>query len=433
MATQSVSVLGTLPEGKIHITVQSPEIKTQRVLNPEDIVAKFREDTIAFDEDRIAVMHLSSWAVVWTWFVERREAILFMSPAVLHSQIELTLLKAFSYFLELARSNPFEAPIPSSPVMAPAGQTISVHDSDPNDGTLRPSKYLRKLFTYRGREWRQEGLVSRNLPSGFSVTVGDINLAELEFQEFLGEGRTRRVFKAQWPQQMVATKVCIPGLPCRLTGLLKEDRRHYMNYHRDDPITFNGPDAMIQFGRNSTTRSFNCICGYSNGVRGTFREHITTAKNPSKAKQGVKVSPVLHAATVAFLSERDYSADRIKITFLPAPDQEEDEDLDDEGQAPDHPQGPSTVTSRSGSGDSPVVVRGTREYKENKCQDKNRAAGKVRKKAVVDDDEDSRNLDMSNLGVPFAGCGFGFITGFVGLGPGILKPLRQQPVDGPWH
>jgi len=131
--------------------------------------------------------------------------------------------------MDLARrghSNP-SAPSPTQPDSSPSNH------SDPNDSDYNPrkkhkrggdnssgskhkqrnggsSESKQKKGCQGSRRSKQSGrrVITRQLSTGFSVTVGEVYLPEFECQDILGEGRSGKKFRADWRGETVAVKIC---------------------------------------------------------------------------------------------------------------------------------------------------------------------------------------------------------------------------------
>ncbi|KAG0038649.1 hypothetical protein BGZ83_003028 [Gryganskiella cystojenkinii] len=210
------------------------EIKTIRALSCNNLVTKYKEDMGLIAEDR-APMN-PTWRQVHqifgylchnglrygilttyndTWFMRRDAGNLWISPSIRHDNTGPTVLQCYKYLMELTEQDYTSPPPPPSPSQSPPPESPPGDDNnnDSNDG----SYHEQKKHT-RNRDQQHRGIITRSrnkiqqifrqLPSGFDVSVGKLNLQEFEVQELLGEGRTGRVFRASWKGEPVALKVC---------------------------------------------------------------------------------------------------------------------------------------------------------------------------------------------------------------------------------
>ncbi|KAK3819963.1 MAG: hypothetical protein J3Q66DRAFT_386968 [Benniella sp.] len=183
------------------------EVKTPRVLHSLDLVQDYKDNAASFAQDQISTN---------SCLYQVEQLCGYLSVNSLQFGV---LTTCFSYFFEEARAQPTEPPIPRSISLSPPRPTSPENDDDSDDNTYRPSRYIGKQYFHcspniqqqgdgDNKEWIQRRLVLRGLSTGLDVTVGDIDLADFDFQGLLGEGRTGRVFKALWHQQVVAAKIC---------------------------------------------------------------------------------------------------------------------------------------------------------------------------------------------------------------------------------
>ncbi|KAG0277030.1 hypothetical protein BGZ95_006653 [Linnemannia exigua] len=206
------------------------EIKTTQALSCNNLVTKYTEDMDLIANDRAPTN--PTWRQVHqifgylcnnslrygilttyddTWFMRRDVGKLWISPSIRHDNFGPTLLQCYKYFMELPDQDYTSPPPPPSPSQSPPPE------SPPGDGSNDGSYHERKKSS-RKRDQQHPGIVTRSrnkiqqifrqLPSGFTVSVGELNLREFEIQELLGQGRTGRVFQAKWQGDPVALKVC---------------------------------------------------------------------------------------------------------------------------------------------------------------------------------------------------------------------------------
>ncbi|KAG0344965.1 hypothetical protein BGZ54_005700, partial [Gamsiella multidivaricata] len=112
--------------------------------------------------------------------------------------------------MELARTTPHSeaAPFSSSPD-SPPGNDNDHEDSDydPGDGKRSKHKPGRDDGGPSKKRVNLEGSGSQNR-GAFSLAIEDMDLHEFKFQDLLGEGRSGRVFRADWRGESVAIKIC---------------------------------------------------------------------------------------------------------------------------------------------------------------------------------------------------------------------------------
>ncbi|KAI9241658.1 MAG: kinase-like domain-containing protein [Podila humilis] len=210
------------------------EIKTTQALSCNNLVTKYMQDMDLIANDRAPTNPI--WRQVHqifgylchnslrygilttyndTWFMKRDVGTLWISPSIRHDNTGPTLLQCYKYLMELTDQDYISPPPPPSPPQSPPPE--SPPGDDNSDGSNGGSYHERKKRT-RKRDQRHPGIVTRSrnkmqqifrqLPSGFTVSVGKLGLQEFEIQELLGEGRTGRVFRAMWQGEPVALKIC---------------------------------------------------------------------------------------------------------------------------------------------------------------------------------------------------------------------------------
>ncbi|KAF9976083.1 hypothetical protein BGZ65_007980, partial [Modicella reniformis] len=134
-----------------------------------------------------------------TWLLRRVGDELKVSQAINSWDQDPTLLRCYSYILRLAREQASE-PSPTSPSNSPRPSTDSATSIEGDDD----SDYHPAI------DFGKQNIIHQPviLPTGFTISVGDVHLPEFKWQGLLGSGRTGSVFKAEWRGEMVAAKIC---------------------------------------------------------------------------------------------------------------------------------------------------------------------------------------------------------------------------------
>ncbi|KAG0364204.1 hypothetical protein BGX24_004743, partial [Mortierella sp. AD032] len=248
----SVGRIGMHPEAKVvgrpdRVYYQPPrdariliQIKTNRALACDDLVAKFREDMDLVARNEAPAN--PTWHQVHqifgylshnnlrygvlttyhqTWFMRRDAGRIRISPTIYHDNITPTLLQCYMYLIELADQDHTTPPAPPSPPPDPDDDDDGDNGGggDSNDGEYqgqkqhagkqgqRHSSIITRSKSKIQQIFRGQSIV-RQLPNGLTVAVGKLYLHEFEIQEVLGEGRNGRVFRAMWGDEQVALKTC---------------------------------------------------------------------------------------------------------------------------------------------------------------------------------------------------------------------------------
>lgn len=191
-----------------------------------------------------------------TWFLKRNAGTLYVSPAIKYTSISPTLFRCYITIMNLARKSPFNAQLTKSPKPPPPPESSEGDNDDHDDDNYNPDdsddqdsdnnnnsddddnddnsysdqkrrrsddssqskqKRVKRGDNFSQSEWGNAGsqnsqsynrVVTRQLSSGFSITIGDVSFSEFKCRDLLGEGRTGKVFRAEWHGEMVAVKLC---------------------------------------------------------------------------------------------------------------------------------------------------------------------------------------------------------------------------------
>ncbi|KAG9064935.1 hypothetical protein KI688_003197 [Linnemannia hyalina] len=248
----SVGRIGMHPEAEVvgrpdRVYYQPPrdarvliEIKTNRALACDDLVAKYREDMDLVSRNETPAN--PTWRQVHqifgylshnnlrygvlttyhqTWFMRRDAGRIWISPTIYHDNITPTLLQCYMYLIGFAGQDHTTPPAPPSPPPDPDDDDDGDNGGGgaSNDGGYqgrkqhagkqgqRHSSIITRSKSKIQQIFRGQSIV-RQLPNGLTVTVGKLYLHEFEIQEVLGEGRNGRVFRAMWGDEQVALKTC---------------------------------------------------------------------------------------------------------------------------------------------------------------------------------------------------------------------------------